>query len=146
MKKLVLILGLLPLSAMAEPPHDGRHGGGKPPMHFFGEADGEQHLPPMLKKLDLSEKQEAEIKNLMKTRFSDGDFRVNADHALRAELHALSFSADYSEEKAKALFEKSTALHKQMVFEKSKLDHEIFMLLTTDQQEKLKAELGKFDH
>lgn len=146
MKKLVLVLGLLPLTAMAEPPHGGHHGGGKPPMHRFGEADGEQHLPRFLKNLDLSEKQEADIKNLMKTRFGDGQVRFKDEHALRAELHALSFSADYNEEQAKALLEKSAAMHQQMALEKSKLDHDVFMLLTAAQQEKLQAEIGKFEH
>ncbi|WP_165917806.1 MULTISPECIES: Spy/CpxP family protein refolding chaperone [Methylomonas] len=146
MKKLVLLIGLLPLTAMAEPPHGRHHGGGKPPMHMFGEAGGEHHLPPFLKKLDLSEKQEADIKNLIKTRFGDGHSRFKEEHALRAELRALSFSADYDEEKTKALLEKSTAIHQQMALEKSKLDHEIFTLLTAEQQEKLKAEIGKFEH
>jgi hypothetical protein len=53
MKKIVLLLGLLPLTAMAQPPHGEHHGGGKPPMHMFGEADGEQHLPRYLKKPQL---------------------------------------------------------------------------------------------
>jgi Spy/CpxP family protein refolding chaperone len=146
MKKLVLLLGLLPLAAMAKPPHGEHFGGGKPPMHMFGEADGEQHMPRYLKKLDLSETQEADIKNLMKTRFGEGQARFKEEHVSRAELHALSFSADYDEAKAKALLEKSTAMHQQMALEKSKLDHEIFMLLTAEQQEKLKAEIGKFEH
>ncbi|OQW74636.1 MAG: hypothetical protein BVN35_09745 [Proteobacteria bacterium ST_bin11] len=146
MKKLVLVLGLLPLTAMAQPPNGEHHGGGKPPMHMFSEANVEQQLPRFLNKLDLSEKQEADIKKLMKTRFGDGHARFKEDHALRAELHALSFSADYEEETTKALLEKSTVMHQQMALEKSKLDHDIFMLLTAEQQQKLKAEIGKFEH
>lgn len=142
MKKLVLILGLLPLTAMAKPPHDG----GKPPMHRFEEGRGEWHLPPYLHHLDLSEKQEADIKSLLKTKFSDSGSRFEEDRAVRAELHALSFSTDYDEEKAKALLEKSTAIHRQLALEKSKLDNAIFLLLTASQQEKLKAEIGKFEH
>lgn len=146
MKKLVLILGLLPLAVMAKPPYGEQHDGGKPPMHRFGEGHGGQHLPRYLKKLDLSEKQEADIKSLLKTKFDDSRSRFEEDHALRAELHALSFSADYNEEKAKALLEKSTAIHQQLALEKSKLDNAIFLLLTAPQQEKLQAEIGKFEH
>jgi len=146
MKKLVLILGLLPLAVMAKPPHGEHHDGGKPAMHRFEEDHSGQHLPRYLKKLDLSEKQEADIKSLLKTKFGDSRSRFEEDHAVRAELHALSFSADYNEEKAKALLEKSTAIHQQLALEKSKLDNAIFLLLTAPQQEKLKAEIAKFEH
>lgn len=146
MKKLVLMLGLLPLAAIAKPPHGEHHDGGRPAMQVFAENHGGQHLPRYLKKLDLSETQEADIKNLLKTKFDDSHSRFEEDHALRAELHALSFSADYNEEKARALLEKSTAIHRQLALEKSKLDNAIFLLLTPPQQEKLKADIADFEH
>ncbi|WP_446810272.1 Spy/CpxP family protein refolding chaperone [Methylomonas sp. 2BW1-5-20] len=146
MKKLVLILSLLPFAVAARPGHDEHCGGGKPPMHAFGEGHGEMQLPPYLKKLELSDKQEADIKGLLKAEFGDSRSRFDEDHALRAELHALSFSADYNEAKAKALLEKSVAIHQQLALEKSKIDNAIFLLLTAPQQAQLKAEIGKFEH
>lgn len=141
MKRLVVILGLLPLVAMAKPPH-GHHGGGGEPSLML--ADG--RLPPYLDGLNLTTQQEADIKILLKTEFGDRGSRQESEHAAIADLHALSFSTDYSEDKAKSLLEKSVSTHQQMALAKSKVDHAIFMMLTASQQETLKANIAKFEH
>ncbi len=145
MRKIVLILNLLPAIVMANPPmHPPQGEFGKPPMHRF--RDGGEHLPPYLHDIDLTEQQKTEIKNLIKTQDAEISDNWEKEKNVKAQLHQLSFSNNYNEDAALALIEASLKMHKDMVLQKSKLDNAIFKQLNARQQGKLNALMEKLEH
>ncbi|QPK65141.1 Spy/CpxP family protein refolding chaperone [Methylomonas sp. LL1] len=147
MRKLILIFTLLPGLAMANPPmHDQPPHGefGKPPMHHLV-GDGDQ-LPPLLYNIGLSEDQQREIKNLFKAQQGAISDKFDKERAIKEQLHRLSFSDDYSEDKAKTLIEQSLEIHKDIALQKNRLDNAIFKLLNAEQRDKLKAGMDKIGH
>lgn len=144
MRKFLLILNLLPALAFANPlpgEHPPHGGFGKPPMHRFMN-DGD-HLPPFLDDIDLSDQQESEIKSLLKSQAGKIGETMKKEHAIKKQLHQLSFSNDYSAEKAQALIEQTQSIHKEIALQKSQLDNAIFKLLTAEQQSRLQKEIDK---
>lgn len=142
MRKLLLVLSLLPVIALATPPHRGAqppHGDG---MHRRFMGDGE-HLPPFLHDIGLSEQQQSDIKSLLKKHWAAMDEVRKNEHAIRLQLMQLSFSADFSDDKAAALIQQSLAMHQSNALEKARLDNEIYKLLTGDQQAALKTQMAK---
>jgi len=140
MRNLLLLLNLLPAVALANPPMDGHppHDEfGRPPMHRF--FDDCEQLPPFLHGLDLSDQQKSEIKNLLKTQRDAMDETRDKERAVDRELKQLSFSGDYSEDKARPLIEKSLDLHRTVALRKAAFDNSVFKLLTVEQQNQLKA-------
>ncbi len=147
MKKLLLIVGLLPFAVAAGPRHGEPRCDGGPYPARHGEFAAGEHLPHFLRSLNLSDAQRAEIKSLLKSRFGDGPDKMRGQgRAIHDELRNLSFSADYSEQKSLSLIDKSLELHKQAALEKAKLDNQIFNFLTPEQQQKLRAELSQAEH
>jgi len=143
MRKLLLILPLLPALALAnpqmlsEPPC-----GGMPPPNRHISADGEIPLPLILHQIKPTEKQQTEIKTLVKAhRAALADKLENARN-IGIEIHRLSFSNDYSDDKIQVLFDKAAAIHKETALQKSRLDNAIFKLLTDEQQQKLQNQFG----
>jgi periplasmic protein CpxP/Spy len=147
MRKLLLVLNLLPTLALANPPMPGDH----PPHGGFGKPlmrnhmhDGE-HLPPFLQDIDLSDQQEGSIKSLLKSQTANIDETLIKEHNIKKQLHQLSFSNDYNTEKAQALIEQSLATHKTIALQKSQLDNAIFKLLTAEQQSQVFSKMAKFE-
>lgn len=146
MKKLLLIVGLLPLAVAAGPRHGEPLCDGGPHPARHGDFAAGEHLPHFLRSLNLSDAQRAEIKSLLQTRFSQGKDKMDRGRAMHDELRKLSFSADFSEERSLDLIEKSLDFHKQAVLDKAKLDNQLYKLLNSEQQQKLRAELEKSEH
>lgn len=146
MRKILLIMSLLPAMAIANPNmHHQPHGEfGKPPMHRFI-YDGE-HLPPFLHDIDLTEQQQTEIKALIKAQHAEMSEKWEQEKGVKSELHQLSFSSNYTEDTALALIERSLVTHKEMALQKTKLNNAIFKLLSVEQQNKLKNAPEKVEH
>lgn len=136
MRKLILLLNLVPVLALANPPHAGGHPPHMPPMPEAMEEGG--RLPPFLRDVDLTEQQRQAIQNLLTQQGAAIDDIRKQEHAIKKQLHQLSFSADYSDEKAAALIEQAQALHKKLALQQAKLDNAIFKLLSAEQQAALK--------
>ena len=139
MRKLLLILLLLPALTQAKPQlHDEPPCGGMPPppMHPMS-ADDKEQLPGFLHQLNLSDKQQAEIKTLGKAQRAEIDAKLENLMSLGKEIHQLSFSNDYSNVKIQALLDKAEAIHKEIALQKSRLDNAIFKRLNDEQQKKL---------
>lgn len=142
MRKLLLILPLLPAIALANPPMFGEPPcGDMPPSKHHKPVLGELPLPELLQQLDLTEKQLTEIKTLLKSHRANLEAKMDQDRTLINESHRLNFSDDYSEEKSVALFDKAYAIHKEIVLNKAQLDNAIFKLLSEEQQKKLQSKL-----
>ncbi|MGR8934497.1 MAG: Spy/CpxP family protein refolding chaperone [Gammaproteobacteria bacterium] len=146
MRHSLVLLTLLPVLALANPPRPGDFPGDfppedmphRPPGHHPG-GDGDKRLPPFLHDIDLSEQQQSQIKNLVDAQRNALKAKWHDERKIRSELERLSFSGDYSEAKAQALIEKSLAVHREIALQKSRLDNAVFKLLTPEQQQKLPA-------
>lgn len=146
MRKLLLVLTLLPAIALANPPMFG-----EPPCgdRFHGKhhkpGDGELPLPGFLQEIDLTEKQQAEIKNLLKINHDIFAAKMSQFRALKVEGHRLSFSKDFSEQKSLALFDKAYSIDKEIMLNKARLDNAIFNLLDEAQQKKLQSKMAQLN-
>lgn len=127
---------LLPLGISAAPHWEGGEDEPcRPPQH--GKLLEGDRLPRFLLPLNLTEKQRTDITALLKTQREAFKEKMAAGKKAHGELRRLAFSADYSEEKAKALVEQNAKLLEEGAIAKSKLDHSIFLLLTPEQQAQL---------
>jgi Spy/CpxP family protein refolding chaperone len=146
MRKMLLILTLLPTIALAFPfGHDEGPCGDQPPLGHHGFEGGREHLPRFLKDLNLSDDQQTAIKNLLKSGGSDLEAKHEAAQKIHQEIQSLSFSADYTEAKAQAIIDKGIALRNELDLKKTSLDNAIYKLLNAEQQQKLKANLAQGD-
>jgi len=143
MRKLLLILSLLPVIALANPQMQDEPSCKDMPFfrHHKSNDDGE-HLPRFLHGVDLTEKQQTEIKALVKAQRAEIGTKMENARSVGKEIHQLSFSNDYSNVKVQALLDKAAAMHKEMALQKSRLDNAIFKLLTTEQQQKLQSKMN----
>jgi periplasmic protein CpxP/Spy len=139
MRKLLLILALLPAIAVANPQMpDAPSCKDKPFFQHHRSEDDEDRLPPFLHHMDLTEKQQTDIKALVKTRKTEMETKMEEAKNIGKEIHQLSFSPDYSNVKVQALLDKAAPIHKEIALQKSRMDNAIFKLLTAEQQQKLK--------
>lgn len=146
MRKQLLILLLLPAIALANSPIFGEpSGGGMFPHQHHKPGNGELPLPGFLQQLDLTEKQKTEIKALLEAHSGEFESKINQSRKLATEIHRLSFSNDYSEEKSLALFDKTYTIHKGIALHKARQDNAIFNLLTGEQQQKLQGKMAHLD-
>lgn len=148
MRKLILIhliiLGLLPGITAANPNFRGGHPpcmNGMPPFHAFNH----DNLPPFLADIDLTASQKEQIHALLKSRGTEVQEKMQAMFQSKAELHQSAFSTDYSEEKLKALIANSAEIAGQALLAKARLDHDIFMLLNNEQQQKLQQRAAEIE-
>jgi len=124
----------LPLALHAAPPVDGPDGGpGGPPPHPEKLFDAE-HLPPHLQALNLNEAQRAQLGELFKAQGSNLRDKLEAGKKAHDELRRLSLSADYSEDKAKALADNGAQTLAAAALAHARLDQAIYQLLTPAQQ------------
>lgn len=145
MRKLLLMLTLLPAIALANPKMFGEPPCGDMPPKHHGAAGGGERLPGFLHQIDLSEKQQTEIKTLLKAHHAEIDANLQEARKIGTEIHRLSFSNDYSDAKIQSLFDKAAAIHRETALRKSGLDNAIFKLLSGEQQQKLQAKMAHLE-
>ncbi|MFI3121213.1 MAG: Spy/CpxP family protein refolding chaperone [Methylococcaceae bacterium] len=142
MRKLLLILVLFPAIALAKPPMHGDYPCGDMPFsehHRPGPGD-EERMPGFLHRIDLTDKQQTEIKALLKTHRTETDAKMEAAKSIGKEIHHLVFSQDYNDDKIQTLFNKAAMIHRDTALQKSRLDNAVFKLLTAEQQKKLQSQ------
>jgi len=145
-----LLLGL-PVAAMAEPadcppdgaeaspPPGGRHGHwGK---HGFFSPD---RPPRFLQSLNLTDTQRAQIAEILKTQGAELRDKAEAKRKPHEELRRLAFSADYTDDKAKALVDANAASLAELAILHARLDHALYEVLTPEQQAQLQDKLANF--
>ena len=105
-------------------------------------VDGELALPLLLHQINLTEKQQSEIKTLVKAHFAEIDTKLEDLRSIGIKIHRLSFSNDFNDDKIQGLFDKAAAIHRETALQKSRLDNAIFKLLTLEQQQKLQSKMA----
>lgn len=144
MRKLLLSLCLLPALALANPPGHGDMPFAPDSMSGrMPRGHGRAAFKEMLDNLNLTDKQQDEVKALFKAHQGEVETKIKETHNIETDIHRLSFSGDYSDDKVQPLLDKAAALHKEIRLQKAKLDNAIFKMLTGDQQKQLQSQFGK---
>lgn len=112
----------------ADAPHCAHHG-----MH-------KQHgMPPFFKDLNLTDDQKAQIRTRMQAEKSAMREQWKERHALMQEMHAVSHAESFDSNKADQLANQLASLEKQQILARAQKSHDIFMILTPEQREKMAA-------
>lgn len=114
--------------------HCNRHA--KSAMHHPEGRMMGKHNPMMhvLKKLDLSEQQDQQIKQVFEAERSTMQSKHEAKMALMQELHEVVSQQKFNEQQAKALAEKMGNLAEEAAMQKAKTGNKVYVLLTPEQQ------------
>ncbi len=142
----------IPLAAQARPPgggcgdHEMRMGPGMHDMQCehcdhdrrggWDRDDGDQ-LPPMLRRLDLSDAQRDQVRELMRSQSETMRTRAEAHRKTHDELRQLPMSEDYSEAKVKALAEASGKAAAEMAELRARTARQLHQILTPEQRQQL---------
>jgi Spy/CpxP family protein refolding chaperone len=94
-------------------------------------------LMKMLDGLNLTDAQKGQIEALLDKNEAEIRSQFKAEREAKTELRRLAFSAEYTDDKAKALLAKSLPAHEQLMLQKARLDNAVFKLLTPEQQQQL---------
>jgi Spy/CpxP family protein refolding chaperone len=118
------------------------HSEHQPPMQFGEKQFPErmaplQGLPTQIFELDLSEMQQDKIFALIHPQIPQIWEREKQRHQLINELRKLSDAEIFDEAKAKQSSEKLAELEKDAVFNRAKIDSQIFAILTPEQRKQL---------
>jgi Spy/CpxP family protein refolding chaperone len=136
----------LPLTLNAAPPlspPENKPGFFPPPPFEIFDAE---HLPPHLKELNLSDSQRGQITELFKTAGANLRGKLEAGGKIHEELMRLSLSADYTEDKAKALAGSAAQIVGEGALAHAKLDQAVYRLMTPAQQQQLQEWLARPEH
>jgi len=94
---------------------------------------GPMHL---LSKLDLSDKQHEQIKQLFEAEKPNMQAKHEAKMALMKQLHEVASQEKFNEQQAQALASKMGELAKQAALQKAKTGNKVYAILTPAQQDK----------
>ncbi len=141
-KVCLIVSGLalsVPFVLHAAPPPGGPH-------HFMGKLGpfDAEHLPPYLQELKLTDEQRAKIGEILKTQGEAMRGQFEAGRKVHHELRKLSFSSEYTEEKAKTLSEEGAKTMSEASLMRARMDHAIYQLLTAEQQKQLNERMENF--
>lgn len=142
MRKLMMLLSLIPLAAIASPSDqdakqcDGQH------HHMKHHQKGD--VPFYLRDMDLSDTQTAQIKALMEKRHADRQAHKGEYWQNKQAIHDLTQAATLDEAELEKLVDKSMAMKKQAAMARARFHHDMFNLLTAEQQDKLQAKMAEF--
>lgn len=141
----------LTLAVMASPVmagERGHDGEGKPAhcMKHKKHKHSGQDFPSvkhMKRKLDLTDEQADKIEAILAAAKAERKEQSGSLHSMKKELTQLTHSEDYDESAVKALFAQYQADMQDKMLAKSKVHHEIWLVLTPAQREKLSERMSK---
>ncbi len=143
MRKLFILLSLLPVAVMANPAGDGdRQCGDKHHQRMEHRHAGDK--PFFMQDLNLTETQQAQLKAMMEQRREERKTHKGQGREIKKAIHELTLSDNFNEADLEALVEQSMAMHKQRAMDRAKFQHEMFSILTAEQREQLKVKMAEF--
>lgn len=143
MYKSLLLLSLIPVAVMANPAeHDVKQCDDKHHHKMKHKRSGD--MPFYLRGIELDETQKAQIKALMEKRHTDrkadkADYWKN-----KQAIQQLTQAENLNEAELEKLVDASLEMKKQKAMEKARFHHEVFNLLSPEQQEQLKIKMAEF--
>lgn len=148
MRNKLMMIGLIPALFMAAPAMADKHksceeGGKYSEMKKkHKEHDG---IPRMLKGIDLTEAQKAEIKSLVEAQHQDKKTGMRSHWQMHKQLAELSFAETVDQAKLDTIIADATAAHEKRLVDKAQLNNQIFKLLTSEQQQQLQQKMAEYE-
>ena len=143
MYKLLMLMSLVPLAAMANPTEQS-----------VNQCDAKKHhemkhqragdMPFYLRGIDLDEAQQAQVKALMEKRVQDRLTNKTAFHENKKAIYELTRAETLDEAALEKLVDEDLVLKKQSEMAQARFHHQVFNLLTEDQQTQLETKLAEF--
>ena len=141
-----------PLMSLADPPADdrasgagrcdmGMHAPGRPP----GPPGAEDRPPPFLMDLDLTEDQQDKVFAIMHAAAPAVRDREKAARKARDALHQLAHAPSFSESSANSLAQAQGTADSQLALLRTKMEHDVYAVLSPEQQSKLTSREKEFD-
>lgn len=141
MKKLLIALCLLPLVSVAQAgDHDKKQCDGHK-YHMKHKKAGD--VPFYLRDVDLNETQKAQIKAMMEERHAARKAHKQAYWDNKKAIYQLTRSETLDEAELEKRVDQSLVLKKQSAMANARFHHQIFNLLTAEQQTQMEAKLQK---
>ncbi len=143
MYKSLLLLSLVPIAVMANPVDtevkqcDSKH-------HHQMKHKSAGDMPFYLRGIELDDAQKAQIKAMMEKRHDDHK-AGKADYWKNKQAIAqLTQAETLNEAELEKLVDASLKMKKQAAMDKARFHHEVFNMLTPEQQEQLQTKMAEF--
>ncbi|GEM_PF-2181054 len=142
MKKLMMALCLMPLIAVAHADE-----------HEPKQCDGHQHhmkhkkagdVPFYLRDIELNDTQKAQLKAMMEKRHAQRKAAKSEYWQTKKAIYELTRAETLNEAELETLVDKSMAMKKQASMARARFHHEVYNLLTAEQQQQLDAKIEAF--
>lgn len=139
MKKLMMALCLMPLIAVAyagdhEPKQCDEH-----KHHMKHKKSGD--MPFYLRDIDLTDSQQAQVKAMMEKRHVERKAGKAEYWETKKAIHQLTRAEKLDQAELEKLIDKSMTMKKQSAMARARFHHEVYNLLTSEQQQQLEAKL-----
>lgn len=142
MRKFFILLSLISLAAVAMPSEDGSKQCGDKHHEMKHKHSGD--VPFYLRDMGLSDTQKAQIKARMEKRH-DAKKAGKAEYWENKKAIAQLTQAEQLDEVAlEKLVDKSLQMKKHHAMQRARFHHEMFNILTTDQQQQLVEKMAKY--
>jgi len=142
MRKLFILLSMIPLAAVAMPSDEGAKQCDGKHHHMKHKKGGD--VPFYLRDMDLNDTQKAQIKAMMEKRHADKKEGKSAYWENKKAMKALTQAETLDEAALEQLVDKSLVMKKQHAMERARFHHEMFNLLTPEQQQQLEQKMAKY--
>ncbi|WP_417549211.1 Spy/CpxP family protein refolding chaperone [Methylophaga sp.] len=148
MRNKLMMVSLIPALFLAAPAMADEHkscevGGKYSEMNKkHKEHDG---IPRMLKSIDLTDAQKAEIKTLVEAQHKDKKSTMKSHWQTHKQLAELSFAETVDQSKLDAIIADTTAAHEKRLADRAQLNNQIFKLLTPEQQQQLQQKIAEYE-
>ncbi|WP_297812456.1 Spy/CpxP family protein refolding chaperone [uncultured Methylophaga sp.] len=143
MKKSLILMSLIPLTLLAGPAMAGdkdcdkKHG-----HHMKHKKAGD--VPFYLRDIDLDDSQKAQLKAMMEQRHQNRESGKKAYWENKKAIMELTRAETLDEAALEQRIDQSLAMKKQSSMERARFHHEVYNLLTADQQQQLDAKIAKY--
>jgi len=107
------------------------------PMHHHGFGMGEHRFGFFAEYLNLSDTQKAQMKSVLQKEHATMKPLFQQSHQIEQQLHEYA-TGTYEEAKVRALATQKAQVDVELTVQKTRIHNELFQLLTTDQQAKMK--------
>lgn len=141
MRKLLILLSLIPMAAVAMPSDDGAKQCGDKHHHMKTKKSGD--VPFYLRDMDLSDAQKAQLKTMMEKKHADKKADKTAYWENKKAIKQLTKAETLDEAALEQLVDKSLVMHKEHAMQRARFHHEMFQLLTPEQQQQLEQKIAK---
>ncbi|WP_438970155.1 Spy/CpxP family protein refolding chaperone [Methylophaga sp.] len=142
MRKLFILLSMIPLAAVAMPSEDSPKQCADAHQHMKHKKGGD--VPFYLRDMDLTDTQKAQIKALMAKRHSDKQSGKAEYWENKKAIKTLTQAETLDEVALEQAVDKSMAMKKAHAMDSARFHHHVFNVLTSEQQKTLEQKMAEY--